>query len=71
MGVGQFRPRVLPLLPPRALRMGGKQSVCTFPQGRIKSHSTLFTINIGYCILVHSAVSLKACHDGKLHYSTL
>lgn len=60
-----------PLLPLRALGMGEKQKVCTFPQGRIKSHATLFTINIGYCLLVHSAMSLKACQGGKLHYSTL
>ena len=51
--------------------MGGKHSVCTFLQGEIKSRSTLFTINIGYCILLHSVMSLKACRDGKLHYSSL
>lgn len=71
--LGCCRPLVLPLLPPRALRTGEKQSRCTFLQGKIKTKKTSipFTINIGYCVLLHSVMSPKACHDGKLHHSAL
>lgn len=69
--LGQYRPLGFPLSPPWALRMGEKQSVCIFLQGKIKTHSTLSTINIEYHILLHSVMSPKACHDGKLLYSSL
>lgn len=63
---GTVSPTDFPLFSPQHLEW-----VCTFLQGKKRSHSTLFTINIRSCILLHSVMFPKACHDGKLHYNTL